>query len=487
VASRLKKNGNLANGESVEAVEGFGKASDLAVAALRLSRLPSSDYKAALAAEAERLSLSEAEAAELDVKAKQERQKAVCRVKALRAKTVEAGCTEEEAGSAALKAEKLTADYCFDEAELAVTPDELVPDMEAAVGTELLALLEKIIRNYMAVPEHYALCAALWIMYVHAFEAFDKTPYLVLESAAPDCGKSTFIELISEFVPRPHILGRAPPVALAKLIDEERPTLFLDEADRYILKENDYMLNVLDVGHKRKACTIRTRGSVRGNRVECEYSVYCPKVIAFKREPSRKIPDVIQSRGIILHMLPATANDAVERFSSKHAKDLAPVRDELEHWAAEVFTKLEASDPDMAGLINRRADNWRPLLSVADAIGGEVPSRARNALSLIQEQTGCQDVGEHVRLLMGCRIVFDQSGKELLGSEELIAGLCKLPESEWAKHKETSKPITREKMAALLWEFHLRSRKQSSGQLRGKMRWHRSPFEPYWKAYASRV
>ena len=164
------------------------------------------------------------------------------------------------------------------------------------------------------------------------------------------------------------------------------------------------------------------------------------------------------------------------------------MREELEHWAAEVFTKLEASDPDIAGLINRRADNWRPLLSVADAVGGDVPSRARNALRLIQEQTGGQDVGEHVRLLMDFQTVWDQLRKALLSSEELLAGLCKLPESEWANYRGASKSITREKMAALLWDnFHLRSRKQSNGPLRGRMRWHRADFEPFWKAYASRI
>ena len=56
-------------------------------------------------------------------------------------------------------------------------------------------------------------------------------------------------------------------MSLAKLIDEKRPTLFLDEADGYILKENNYMLSVLNAGHARKGSIIRTASSARGNRV----------------------------------------------------------------------------------------------------------------------------------------------------------------------------------------------------------------------------
>jgi len=32
-----------------------------------------------------------------------------------------------------------------------------------------------------------------------------------------------------------------------------------------------------------------------------------------------------------------------------------------------------------AGIFNRAADNWRPLLAIADLAGGEWPERARQA------------------------------------------------------------------------------------------------------------
>jgi Protein of unknown function (DUF3631) len=44
-------------------------------------------------------------------------------------------------------------------------------------------------------------------------------------------------------------------------------------------------------------------------------------------------------------------------------------------WTQDYADAIAAADPEMPdGIINREADNWRPLLSVADEAGGEWPS-----------------------------------------------------------------------------------------------------------------
>jgi hypothetical protein len=51
-------------------------------------------------------------------------------------------------------------------------------------------------------------------------------------------------------------------------------------------------------------------------------------------------------------------------------------------WAGDHAVTLAGADPAMpAGFVNRVADNWRPLLAVADVVGGEWPERARQAAS----------------------------------------------------------------------------------------------------------
>ena len=46
----------------------------------------------------------------------------------------------------------------------------------------------------------------------------------------------------------------------------------------------------------------------------------------------------------------------------------------------DTFYKLRDLDPDVpAALNNRQADNWRPLLAIADTAGGDWPRRARDA------------------------------------------------------------------------------------------------------------
>jgi len=42
-------------------------------------------------------------------------------------------------------------------------------------------------------------------------------------------------------------------------------------------------------------------------------------------------------------------------------------------WAADNFGKLADPDPKMPDLNDRAADNWHPLLAIADLVGGTWP------------------------------------------------------------------------------------------------------------------
>jgi putative DNA primase/helicase len=83
-----------------------------------------------------------------------------------------------------------------------------------------------------------------------------------------------------------------------------------------------------------------------------------------------------------LQRKPKTAT--VARLRKRDNDEFAVLRRKALRWAADNFAKLTDPDPQMPDALNdRAADNWRPLLAIADLAGGEWPVRARDAACLL--------------------------------------------------------------------------------------------------------
>jgi hypothetical protein len=91
--------------------------------------------------------------------------------------------------------------------------------------------------------------------------------------------------------------------------------------------------------------------------------------------------------------------------------------------------------PMPEGLHNRRADNWRILISIADARGFASGKAAREAAVTLSKAHQDEDVG--VTLLSDIRDVFDRwPTVDRLASTVLVADLHDLSDglwSEWAR------------------------------------------------------
>ena len=81
-------------------------------------------------------------------------------------------------------------------------------------------------------------------------------------------------------------------------------------------------------------------------------------------------------------------------------------------------------------IVDRDADCWEPLISVADAAGGGWPDRARcNAVTLVMLNREEREESLGIRLLSDMRVVFgDDDGKF---TSAILDALCKLDESPW--------------------------------------------------------
>jgi hypothetical protein len=96
--------------------------------------------------------------------------------------------------------------------------------------------------------------------------------------------------------------------------------------------------------------------------------------------------------------------------------------------------RVRGTDPDMPdGVFNRAADNWRPLLAIADAAGGERPGRARRAVQCFGAGASGDDQSVRVLLLSDIRSIFVERKVDKLSSADLTLALNAIEGRPWAE------------------------------------------------------
>ena len=115
----------------------------------------------------------------------------------------------------------------------------------AVIGAqrELAQLLDDIraaLRRYLVIGDSQFITLALYVIHTHAFEVSGEhavgqypyhTPYLRITSAVKHSGKTRALEALSLLVGRPWFCSLTTTAALVRRIQNEQPTLLLDETD----------------------------------------------------------------------------------------------------------------------------------------------------------------------------------------------------------------------------------------------------------------
>jgi len=145
-------------------------------------------------------------------------------------------------------------------------------------------------------------------------------------------------------------------------------------------------------------------------------------------------------------------------------------------WAEDV--DIDDYDPDMGGLINRTADNWRPLFVIADAIGSDWPMRIREAAAALapreSESTGTV-------LLADIKATFDDKHVDRLASVDICEALKAMEGRPWADWK-AGKELTPNQLARLLKPFGVMPDSVRVGN-RTPKGYYRSQFDGLWQRY----
>lgn len=336
-------------------------------------------------------------------------------------------------------------------------------------GATLLREIKCALQRFVVLTEEAFVACVLWVVFAHAHEAFDISPILALLSATKRCGKSTLLEATSALVPRALVASNVTSAVLFRAIEAYYPTLLLDEADSF-LPENEQMRGILNSGWRRAlAQTLRLVGDDHAAKT---FSTWCPKVIAaIETQPGGALPPTLHDRAVTITMRRRRRDEYIERFRAAKLRDFKPLCRQAARWTADNLEHLKTLDSVVPDSLNdRAADNWRPLLAIADLAGGEWPKAARKAaLVLSGGDLDTEEDGPGVMLLGDVMLLFRKHEADRLSSAELIDGLVKLEGRPWADWFR-GKPITARGIAQLLKAFGIRpkvERHEDEKQARG--------------------
>lgn len=302
-------------------------------------------------------------------------------------------------------------------------------------GDRILNAVHTFIGRFVVFPtEHEHTATALWTAHAHALDCFESTPRIAFLSPEPGSGKSRALEVLETLVPRPlQSVNCSAAVMFRKVGDVlNRPTVLFDEVDTIFgpkAKEHEDIRGLLNGGHRRGASAHRMVGQGSSMR-----AVEFPAFAAVALAGLGDLPDTLMTRSIIVRMRRRASTEKVEPFRHRiHTPEGNELREWLTAWADQVEPMLCDVWPALPpGLVDRPADCWEPLITIADAAGGDWPERARDA-ALELSKIEPKDVSLGIRLLIDLASIYQDgpSFADAMHTEAILEGLNGLDDAPW--------------------------------------------------------
>ena len=340
----------------------------------------------------------------------------------------------------------------------ALTFPDVEPWPEAVDGAALLNELTASVRRFLSLPEHAAPAIALWTAYSFVVVAHGHiAPTLAITSPEKRCGKSTLLTWLYRLVDKPLLAANITAAAIFRTVDACKPTLLIDEADSFLGETGDELRGILNSGHgKETAFVVRTVGDEHEPR---RFSTWGAKAVALIGKLDGKF-STLADRSIEVQLRRKLPTERLEKL--RHA--------EPEHWprlvarcarfAADNGAALGKARPDIPDFLHdRAADNWEPLLAIADAAGGHWPRLARSVALALSGGVDTTDAAAGdslgVQLLTDLRRHFDERPATAYSTAELLQYLNEIDDAPWCSFSK-GKAMTARQIARLLRPYDIR-------------------------------
>jgi putative DNA primase/helicase len=302
--------------------------------------------------------------------------------------------------------------------------EEIEPWPESVSGAEVLNELAETFSRYVVLRREAADALALWVLHTYVFFLFVCSPRLNITSPEKGCGKTTLRDVIACLVPRPLATENLTVAVLFRVTQSHKPVLLADECDTWI-KESEDLRGLLNGGHRRGGKVFRCEGEkneVRG------FHCFAPVVLC----GIGSLPGTLHDRSIVIKLERAKPDEIRERFDSRKIAREQELCRKIARFVADNSERIETCDPVMPpGAFNRVADNWRPLISVAEIVGDGWRERALAAYVSLTSKQDADALGLGVILLSDIQKVFRDAKTERLFSKTLIDELLAMTDQPW--------------------------------------------------------
>jgi len=321
------------------------------------------------------------------------------------------------------------------------------PWNETVCGVEILDELQDTFARHLILPDHAATTLSLWVMHTYSFDLGDITAYLALLSPEKRCGKTTALTLVGKFCHKALSASNVTSASVFRIIEGYSPTLLIDEADSFITGKEE-LRGILNAGYSREtAYTLRCTGD--DHEVK-QFNLYSPKLFA----GIGKLPDTLGDRCVIVPMRRKLPGEKVQRLRGD--LDGSVIRRKCMRWTNDHILNIKEADPEVPEeLDDRAADIWRPLLAIADLVGGDWPKAAHLAAV---ELSGNKEDQEsiNIQLLEDIRDYVGENNLLKVRTKDLLGHLHSLQERPWITFYR-GREMTARQLADRLKLFDIRS------------------------------
>jgi len=355
---------------------------------------------------------------------------------------------------------------------------ELQPWPDPVDGEDLLDDLVALIEEHVALPNDAAIAVALWIVHTWMPGAKFHTPRLALLSPIRGCGKTTLLDLIGLLVAHPSSTSNISTAAFFRSIDQRLQTVLIDEADRFLHDKED-LIGAVNAGFAQNGAVTRCVGE---NFEPRNFRCFAPVALA----AIGNLPGTIEDRSIVVPLQKRPVTTQLESLRPDLPYRFNDSRRQIGWWAHDNFDRVKHCDPQIPKEItnDRAKDCARPLLAIADAVGGRWCGIARRALvSLFVKREGLVEEDLAVTLLRDIRSIFDEMRIDKLASETIVEKLLQISDAPWPE-SHRGKPLSKQQLARLLKPFGIKPKTLRYGASTRKG-YDRDEFEEAFEAYLS--
>jgi hypothetical protein len=322
--------------------------------------------------------------------------------------------------------------------------------------------IEQTVRKHIALKHsEYATAITLWALSTWQVEAWRIMPHLFFRSLTKGSGKTTALQIVEAFSARSYVCANITPAALFRVIEQFKPTLLLDEVDRY-LAQDETLNGIMNAGHTRRTATVTRCEKVNDQQVLTKFNVFGGKCLA----GIGKQLDTMMDRSIIIRMEKRLDGEVITKLPLTFFESQYEVRCKIARFAEDNFLKAKTQTPVIPNLGNDRAqDNWTPLFIIADLIGGDWPERclaSYKCIETISQETAREQEPIAVRILRELAPGLETRKGQWLAASELRDILVRDPEAEFFEF-HLGKPISAKSIKKHLTEAGVEHKRDKNG------------------------